>query len=52
MDPYSSPYIIPNNCLQNPFPRSLRKKRDVSEQVVWVRDVLVWGFGYLGAEGV
>ena len=27
MDPYSSPYIIPNNSLHNPFPHSLLRTR-------------------------
>ena len=27
MDPYSSPYIIPNNSPHNPFPHSLRRTR-------------------------
>ena len=27
MDPYSSPYIIPNNRLHNPFPHSLLRTR-------------------------
>ena len=27
MDPYSSPYIIPNNSPHNPFPHSLLRTR-------------------------
>ena len=27
MDPYRSPYIIPNNSLHNPFPHSLLRTR-------------------------
>ena len=27
MDPYGSPYTIPNNCLHNPFPHSLPRTR-------------------------
>ena len=27
MDPYTSPYIIPNNSLHNPFPHSLLRTR-------------------------
>ena len=30
MDPYSSPYIIPNNSLHNPFPHSLLSTRQLS----------------------
>ena len=36
MDPYSSPYIIPSNCLHNPFPHSLLRTRQIS--VVASRD--------------
>ena len=32
MDPYSSPYIIPNNSLHNPFPHSLREVRGDAQQ--------------------
>ena len=36
MDPYSSPYIIPNNSLQNPFPHSLlRTTQLIFRSVVW-----------------
>ena len=31
MDPYSSPYITPNNSLHNPFPHSLRAKGSAGE---------------------
>ena len=30
MDPYSSPYIIPNNSHYNPFPHSLLSTRESS----------------------
>ena len=29
MDPYSSPYIIPNNSLHNPFPHSPLRTRQL-----------------------
>ena len=29
MDPYSSPYIIPNNGPRNPFPHSLLSTREL-----------------------
>ena len=42
MDPYSSPYIIPNSSLHNPFPHSLLRTRQVS--VTGVRGVKGLGF--------
>ena len=43
MDPYSGPYIIPNNSLHNPFPHSLLSTRQSSRG--WLRCSVVEGFG-------
>ena len=32
MDPYSSPYIIPNNNPYNPFPHSLQSTRETRDK--------------------
>ena len=34
MEPYSSPYIFPDNSLHNPFPHSLLRTRQL--KVFWV----------------
>ena len=36
MDPYSSPYIIPNNIPHNPFPHSLLRTRQTAGAVLLV----------------
>ena len=50
MDPYSSPYIIPKNSPQYPFPHSLLGTRQKSLRcggVLWFDRVLT-GFGFRG----
>ena len=48
MDPYSSPYIIPNNCLHNPFPHSLLRTRQFLKGLrsrIYL-EFRVWGLGF------
>ena len=42
MDPYSSPYIIPNNSHYNPFPHSLLSTREVTLAEARSRELSVW----------
>ena len=51
MDPYSSPYIIPNNRPQYPFPHSLLSTREYRDLQVFLergRGLGVEGFGFRG----
>ena len=39
MDPYSSPYIIPNSSPHNPFPHSLLRTRESFSSVELVGEL-------------
>ena len=50
MDPYSSPYIIPNSSLHNPFPHSLLRTRQSALEID-VFGFLEYGFWAQGRRG-
>ena len=40
MDPYYSPYIIPNNCRHNPFPHSLLRTRRTLGRIALLENLI------------
>ena len=51
MDPYASPYIIPNNSPHNPFPHSLLRTRQSAAEDLKQRPVGTKQTGTLRLEG-